>query len=85
MFDVPNLDALDEGDLGKWRSEQFRIACASCLQTGPEWRARWHLIGYATHRVQAMKLRKAGDIQAAMRHEQECDVIYRRLPEWARW
>lgn len=43
------------------------------------------LSSYANNRAQAMKMRAAGDIQAAQSWERAADATYQRLPQWARW
>lgn len=39
------------------------------------------LAKYAKLKSKAIEFRKAGDISLAIRHESECDIIYKRLPE----
>lgn len=40
---------------------------------------------YGISKLRAMRLRVAGDIKAALGWEDECQRIYDRLPEYARW
>lgn len=41
--------------------------------------------GYIATKLAAMYNRKNGDIQAALGLEKQCDQIYEKLPEFARW
>jgi len=43
------------------------------------------LANYASNKATAMRLREAGNIQAAFRYETIADRIYDSLPEFARW
>ena len=40
---------------------------------------------YCEAKYRAMESRLIGKIDNALRYEAECDKIYKRLPEWARW
>lgn len=42
------------------------------------------LARYAAWKAAAQKLRLAGDINGALRHESNCDKLYKELPEWAK-
>jgi hypothetical protein len=43
------------------------------------------LSAYAEHTAAARGFRSLGNIQEAMKHEQRADVVYRYIPEYARW
>jgi hypothetical protein len=40
---------------------------------------------YAQHKECGMRNRANGNITAAEYDERQCELIYKRLPEWARW
>lgn len=40
---------------------------------------------YITEASIARELRKGGDINAAIRHEKNCDLIHKSLPDHVRW
>lgn len=40
---------------------------------------------YAKAKLQAMRLRASGHIDAAIRHEQECNRLYKNMPQDWRW
>ena len=40
---------------------------------------------YCTVKSWAASNRAKGDIETAQMFEQECELIYRALPDWARW
>lgn len=40
---------------------------------------------YADHKRHAMDWRKKGEINTALKHEQVCELSYKRLPQWAKW
>lgn len=42
------------------------------------------LAGYAESKGHAMEARLKGEIEMALRFEHACDVVYARLPEWAK-
>ena len=86
--DVPNLDAMDPEDLRQFAKHHALGANASELF--PEQRQGISgpvavLARYAAEKACAMSARAAGHIQTAQNHERKCDVIYRELPEFARW
>jgi hypothetical protein len=43
------------------------------------------LMQYAGWKADAMRLRAAGDIPAALEYERLADSTYRKLPDWAKW
>lgn len=43
------------------------------------------LAEYARYKKFAMTLRKDGMIESALAQEANADVVYKTLPEWARW
>lgn len=89
--DVPNLDALTVDELDKFYA---------CYRRGNNWQdliddedlssidaqaAVVHLAEYAFHKALAMRARERGAIGSAWENERECESIYKRLPESARW
>jgi hypothetical protein len=43
------------------------------------------LADYCFNKRAAMNLRASGRIEQALAYERDCDQIYGRLPEWAKW
>lgn len=69
MFDVPNLDGLSVDP-----ADLDKAAKVFKL-----------LRKYAKCKAAAMRQRLIGNINEALRHEHNCEVVYNDLPEWARW
>lgn len=69
-----NLDAMDIDDL---REYQHRL--------DSQIRPMMLLVDYAKAKRFAMSFRLDGEIEAAIRYETECEVIYKQLPEEYRW
>jgi hypothetical protein len=65
-----NLDSLGE--------EELRLACFH-----PALHAQ--VRRYASLVLRTRRLRQIGEVQAALRFEQEMDGVFAELPEWARW
>jgi hypothetical protein len=43
------------------------------------------LAAYSHMKAKAMRLRKKGEVKAALFHEKALEGIHKDLPEWARW
>jgi hypothetical protein len=43
------------------------------------------LAAYARNKANAMRYRLAGDIPNALKVEKTLEMLYKSLPEWARW
>lgn len=88
---VPNLDATTIDQLKSFASmyrsprpqEAVHLTGISEPETAME--AAKLLAVYATNKYHAMESRMKGDIGEALRHEEECDKIYDRLPDNLRW
>ncbi len=88
---APNLDATESGDglFNFWRATNSNpVICARMMF--PECpkgyvSATQDLGHYAANRSTAMACRKRGDINAALNYERITDIIYERLPNFARW
>lgn len=69
LFEAPNLDCLSIDPADL-------LTAAQVL----------HDLGdYAHNKADAMRQRLDGNIGAAVTHERLCDIIYKKLPRWARW
>jgi hypothetical protein len=89
-YDIPNLDAMDIEDV-----KAFRRACASDLdgkskelfpdQPAGCFEATYNLEGYASLKINAINARHEGRMDDALDYEHSADIIYTRLPVWARW
>lgn len=69
-----NLDAMEESELAEIQVKLKEISAAVR-----------EMASYCEGKQYAMQSRKAGKIDYALRFEQSCDVVYGRLPDWARW
>lgn len=88
---VPNLDATTVDQLksfvAMYRNPRPQEAVHLTGISEPEMamEAAKLLAVYATNKYHAMESRLKGDIGNALRHEEECDKIYDRLPDSLRW
>lgn len=88
---VPNLDAMTQdqlkGFIAMYRNPRPDEAVKLTGQAEPETAMEIAklLAVYATNKAHAMESRLKGDIGDALRHEEECDKIYDRLPDSVRW
>jgi len=87
--DVPNLDAMTEGELSAFWSKYHRASKKAAVALVGD---RPHSVGvaatlaaYALDKSCAMKLRKEGDIKGAMVYEESMDLRYKTLPVDIRW
>lgn len=94
----PNLDGMTEHDLRQWVINHHRLdvdvlmamfdglTMAMLKSISKEvTRAAMDLRKYASTKLRAMRVRKAGLITQALELEDQCDAIYGKLPEWAQW
>ena len=72
---IPNLDSfVDPSEAREARDKLEAVADA------------FHLLArYAEAKGDAMYNRLNGKIELASQLERACDVVYGKLPEWARW
>lgn len=88
---VPNLDAMTPDQLNgfvrMYMSPRPDEASRLTGQAEPETAMDIAklLAVYANNKAKAMESRIKGDIGEAMRHEEECDKIYDRLPDSVKW
>jgi hypothetical protein len=88
---VPNLDATTADQLksfvAMYRNPRPQEAVQLTGISEPEMamEAAKLLAVYATNKYHAMESRLKGDIGNALRHEEECDKIYDRLPDNLKW
>jgi hypothetical protein len=88
---VPNLDATTADQLKSfitmYRNPRPQEAVHLTGISEPEMamEAAKLLAVYATNKAHAMESRLKGDIGDALRHEEECDKIYERLPDSLKW
>lgn len=88
---VPNMDAMTHDQLGgfvaMYRNPRPDEAVKLTGIAEPEMAmdvARL-LAAYATNKQKSMESRASGDMGSAIRHEDDCDKLYERLPEDLRW
>jgi hypothetical protein len=90
MSEAPNLDGMWPDDLIELAD---RIEAEGAAQVAARWfpgeplgsQAVCELQGYARIKASAMMLRQTGEIARAIIKESECERIYARLPEYAKW
>jgi hypothetical protein len=87
---VPNFDGMVKEDIAEWYRRQSWNSgemAAHVFPTRPEGYvlAYNNLITYATLKYRAMAAREKGEIPTSRSLEDECDVLYLKLPEYARW
>lgn len=88
---VPNLDAMTQDQLHGFvrmymnprPDEASRLTGQAEPETAMD--IAKLLAVYANNKAKAMESRLNGDIGDALRHEEECDKIYDRLPDSVRW
>ena len=86
-----NLDCMTYEDLATFAqmslpSEQLALALWPNRRfTDEVYVAVVRLRAYAIWKADATRARENGAIGAALGLEAECDAMYKRLPEWARW
>jgi hypothetical protein len=88
---VPNLDAMTADQLKSFvlmyrnprPDESVHLTGISEPEMAME--ATKLLAVYATNKMHAMEERIKGNMGEALRHEEECDKIYERLPDDLRW
>ena len=69
MFDCPNLDDLT-------------IDPQELRQVG---NVLYLLSHYARAKANAMEYRLRGRMTDALEHESQCEKLYQKLPQWAKW
>jgi hypothetical protein len=85
---VPNLDALDQGELMQfWMQHQLGRNAKQLFPNGGLGTriVTAKLANYASNKATAMSLRMRGEIATAVIYEGIADTVYRQLPDWARW
>lgn len=88
---VPNMDAMTQDQLAAfarmYSSPRPDEASKLTGQAEPETAMDMAklLASYANNKAKAMESRMNGDMGTALRHEEECDKIYDRLPDSVRW
>lgn len=85
---VPNLDAMDDDELQRWRRQRPTTIRLACFPEAPKLEgvaAAWQLRAYARDIAFARWHRLRGSIAAAQAFEGAAEHTYRALPEWARW
>lgn len=88
---VPNMDAMTQDQLAAFARMYFNPRPDEAVkltgQAEPETAMDIAklLAVYANNKAKAMESRLKGDIGTALRHEEECDKIYDRLPDEVRW
>jgi len=86
---APNLDGWCADDLMKfWNfARSSRKLAAFMFPDNRKGRvlALCALAGYAANKATAMSCRASGNIKSALVYEKICDMIYQKLPKWARW
>lgn len=71
---MPNLDGFDPSEMRQFRAEATEII-----------NALENLHAYAELREMAYDARVRGAIELAHRFERSGELIFKRLPEWAKW
>jgi len=88
MLDCVNLDAMPESYLEAFvelaRSDVDGVAI-KMFGSKDDVDTVKALASYAKLKSRAMALRESGNIRRALAAETECDNIYRRLPDKAKW
>lgn len=74
-----NLDDTWPDDLDEYAGKLFEDLKSSFTETD------WRLWAYARIKATAMHLRGVGMAQEALDLEHECERLYRKLPQEARW
>lgn len=89
-YEVPNLDCMDIEELSDFQEYLERSMEGACkalfgkhdVDTDSWAVLLWH---YTVFKRSAIRYRLAGDIQSALDRESECEEIYNKLPEVAKW
>lgn len=68
-LEVPNLDCLSDDPADLKEAAQL-FGLLSC---------------YCDAKANALRMRQRGDIEAALRLEQNAEQTYKELPQWAKW
>ena len=87
---VPNFDGMTYDELGAWlegRLSNSKAQAAAIFPGRPEGyvEAYDNLVFYVARKRLGMANRLEGNIQAALRHEDRADDLYKELPDYARW
>ena len=88
---VPKMDAMTQDQLAAFARMYFNPRPDEAVkltgQAEPETAMDIAklLAVYANNKSKAMESRIKGDIGTALRHEEECDRMYDRLPDSVRW
>ena len=89
---VPNFDAMYDQELWKWWQKNHNPTRQQARLIFPTQPQDYNLIvvvrdlaNYARNKSFAMGCRAVGQIKTALVYETACDVIYDRLPEYAKW
>lgn len=90
QYAVPNLDDMTGSQLAAFGKECTENPSAKAIELFPD--KPFHfmqtfgcLLAYAAHKSEAMRLRLAGHLQAALTQESVCLYLYEALPSYARW
>lgn len=88
---VPNLDSMDYDELSDfWMSTNSVRPMKKARELFPD-RPTGYLSAtkglghYAINRATAIRCRKEGKIPEALKYEEICGVIYKSLPDYAKW
>lgn len=87
---APNLDCMTDSDLQEFAESPLREPVRKARAMFPNRpagyvTARYELNNYAWNLIAARGCRKRGDIPGAQVYERICELIYERLPAFARW
>jgi len=86
-----NLDAMPEQDLWELTQSAKHKSTRHCAEVVFPDKPRGfttayrQLMTYAELKEQAMRWRRIGKITSAMQNEDQCERIYNRLPDYAKW
>lgn len=75
-FEVENLDGVIDPQELRTFADKLRSVSGNAAKATAE---------YARRKAEAMEDRLLGRIQSALEIEAQCERIYGRLPEWAKW
>jgi hypothetical protein len=87
---VPNLDAMTSDELrtfwGRYHRPTRKDAAALVGHTRKGYAGIASLLAnYAINKCAAMRYRRDGDVQGALRYEEACELHYARIPADLRW
>jgi hypothetical protein len=87
---VPNMDCMDREELWEFWQRFTRPKRADARLLFPDKPKGYigacqDLACYASNKATAIACRQSGNIQAALTYENIADLVYDRLPNWAKW